>query len=102
SGITTTSRSSNGSPHTAGEQRSCSPGSHRRHSSSNVRGWRGPCNERRVMELSRGRPGNAVTFYLPDQRALRGVYPEGLDCDRDWAVFGTGVFVWVLQTFLRL
>ena len=54
------------------------------------------------MELSRGRPVNAITFYLPDQRALQGVDPEGLDCDRDWAVFGTGVFVWVLQTFLRL
>lgn len=43
-----------------------------------------------------------VSFYLPDQRALHGVDPEGLDCDRDWEVFGTGVYVWVLQTFLRL
>jgi hypothetical protein len=45
---------------------------------------------------------NVVTFYLPDQRALHGLDPEALDCDRDWEVFGTGVYVWVLQTFLRL
>jgi hypothetical protein len=44
----------------------------------------------------------AVPFYLPDQRALKGVDPETLDCDRDWEVFGTGLYVWVLQTFLRL
>lgn len=25
-----------------------------------------------------------------------------LDPDRDWAIFGTGVYVWILQTFLRL
>jgi hypothetical protein len=53
-----------------------------------------------------GVPGSSrvaeVSFYLPDQRALNGVDPETLDCDRDWDVFGTGVYVWVLQTFLRL
>ena len=43
-----------------------------------------------------------VSFYMPDQQALHGVDPETLDCDRDWEVFGTGVYVWVLQTFLRL
>src|SRR5262245_1642752 len=29
-----------------------------------------------------------VSFYLPDQRALRGRPAETLDCDRDWEVFG--------------
>jgi hypothetical protein len=43
-----------------------------------------------------------VWFYMPDQQALQGLDPEALDCDRDWEVFGTGVYVWVLQTFLRL
>jgi hypothetical protein len=43
-----------------------------------------------------------VSFYLPDQQALNGLDPETLDCDRDWQVFGTGVYVWVLQTFVRL
>jgi glycosyl transferase family 1 len=43
-----------------------------------------------------------VSFYLPDRQALQGLDPETLDCDRDWEVFGTGVYVWVLQTFLRL
>jgi hypothetical protein len=43
-----------------------------------------------------------VSFYLPDRQALQGLDPERLDCDRDWEVFGTGVYVWVLQTFLRL
>jgi hypothetical protein len=43
-----------------------------------------------------------VSFYLPDQQALHGLDPETLDCDRDWEVFGTGVYVWVLQTLLRL
>jgi hypothetical protein len=43
-----------------------------------------------------------VSFYLPDQRALHGIDPDRLDCDRDWEVFGTGVYVWVLQTYLRL
>jgi len=43
-----------------------------------------------------------VSFYLPDRDALGGVDPLSLQADRDWAVFGTGVYVWVLQTFLRL
>jgi hypothetical protein len=43
-----------------------------------------------------------VWFYLPDQAALHGRDPERLDIDRDWQVFGTGLYVWVLQTFLRL
>jgi hypothetical protein len=43
-----------------------------------------------------------VTFYLPERRALGGVDPLRLDPDRDWSVFGTGVYVWVLQTFVRL
>ena len=43
-----------------------------------------------------------VSFYLPDQRALQGLDPETLDPDRDWNLFGTGVYVWILQTFLRL
>jgi hypothetical protein len=43
-----------------------------------------------------------VTFYLPDQGALNDIEPEDLDCDRDWEVFGTGVHVWVLQTYVRL
>jgi len=43
-----------------------------------------------------------VWFYLPEQGALHGRDPETLDVDRDWQVFGTGLYVWVLQTFLRL
>jgi len=43
-----------------------------------------------------------VSFYLPDQQALEGREADTLDCDRDWHVFGTGVYVWVLQTFVRL
>jgi hypothetical protein len=47
-------------------------------------------------------PVGSVSFYLPDRQALQEADPEQLDCDRDWEVFGTGVYVWVLQTFLRL
>lgn len=43
-----------------------------------------------------------VWFYLPERDALRGANPLTLDVDRDWTVFGTGVYVWILQTFLRL
>jgi hypothetical protein len=43
-----------------------------------------------------------VSFYLPERQALGGVDPLALDPDRDWAIFGTGVYVWILQTFLRL
>jgi hypothetical protein len=46
---------------------------------------------------------NAVaSFYLPERQALGGVDPLTLDPDRDWAIFGTGVYVWILQTFVRL
>jgi hypothetical protein len=46
---------------------------------------------------------NAVVwFYLPEQQALGDVDPLTLDPDRDWRFFGTGVYVWILQTFLRL
>ena len=55
-----------------------------------------------VSPRSRSASSGVVTFYLPDQQALEGLDPETLDCDRDWAVFGTGVYVWVLQTYVRL
>jgi hypothetical protein len=45
---------------------------------------------------------DVVCFYLPERGALGGINPLTLDVDRDWAVFGTGVYVWILQTFLRL
>lgn len=52
-------------------------------------------------------PGDRVfdrvaSFYLPERQGLGGVDPLSIDPDRDWAVFGTGVYVWILQTFLRL
>jgi hypothetical protein len=47
-------------------------------------------------------PAGVISFYLPERQALQGADPETLDCDRDWEVFGTGVYVWVLQTYLRL
>jgi hypothetical protein len=43
-----------------------------------------------------------VSFYFPDRQALHGLDAESLDCDSHWEIFGTGVYVWVLQTFLRL
>lgn len=43
-----------------------------------------------------------MTFYLPDRGALRGRDVAALDPDRDWDLFGTGLYVWILQTFLRL
>ena len=46
--------------------------------------------------------GEVVSFYLPERRALCGRDPLTLHPDRDWDVFGTGVYVWILQTFLRL
>lgn len=45
---------------------------------------------------------DVVSFYLPEREALGGLDPLALEPDRDWAVFGTGVYVWILQTFLRL
>lgn len=46
--------------------------------------------------------GKVVSFYLPDRSALQGRNALELDPDRDWDVFGTGLYIWVLQTFLRL
>lgn len=43
-----------------------------------------------------------MAFYLPERTALKGQDPLELDLDRDWQVFGTGLYVWILQTFLRL
>jgi hypothetical protein len=60
---------------------------------------------RELNGLSRSWNSSAVGevwFYLPDRQAVQGLDPETLDCDRDWEFFGTGVYVWVLQTFLRL
>ena len=57
---------------------------------------------RKLSAIWRSSAVRDVAFYMPDQQALHGIDPETLDCDRDWEVFGTGVYVWVLQTFLRL
>lgn len=43
-----------------------------------------------------------VSFYLPERQALRGVDPLTLDPERDWKIFGTGMYAWILQTLLRL
>jgi hypothetical protein len=43
-----------------------------------------------------------VAFYLPGRQALAGIDPFTLDPERDWQVFGTGVYVWILQTFTQL
>jgi hypothetical protein len=43
-----------------------------------------------------------VSFYLPERQALGGRDPVTIDPDRDWPIFGTGAYVWILQTFLRL
>ena len=51
---------------------------------------------------SPGDRDRVVSFYLPERQALAGADPLTLDPDRDWWVFGTGVYVWILQTFLRL
>jgi hypothetical protein len=47
-------------------------------------------------------PNGVASFYLPERQALHEVDPLTLDPDRDWAFFGTGVYVWILQTFVRL
>jgi hypothetical protein len=52
--------------------------------------------------MSGGCLDGIVSFYLPERQALAGVAPLSLDPDRDWMVFGTGLYVWILQTFLRL
>jgi hypothetical protein len=41
-------------------------------------------------------------FYLPDRKALQDLDPLTIDPDREWWAFGTGVYIWILQTFLRL
>lgn len=41
-----------------------------------------------------------VTFYLPDAAQVDRL--AAADPDRDWRLFGTGVQVWIGQTFLRL
>lgn len=43
-----------------------------------------------------------VSFYFPERGALGDTDPLTLDPDRDWMIFGTGLYVWILQTFLRL
>jgi hypothetical protein len=43
-----------------------------------------------------------VSFFLPGREALEGSDPLELEPDRDWEIFGTGVYIWILQTFLRL
>lgn len=45
---------------------------------------------------------DVVSFYLPGRRALRGLEVTEIDPDRDWELFGTGAYVWILQTFVRL
>ena len=56
-----------------------------------------------IAEAWNDRPGNpVVSFYLPERQALAGIDPLSLDPDRDWTIFGTGLYVWILQTFLRL
>jgi hypothetical protein len=49
-----------------------------------------------------GVSGGTVWFFLPHRAALGGRDPAELDPDRDWNVFGTGQYIWILQTFLRL
>jgi hypothetical protein len=43
-----------------------------------------------------------VSFFLPGREALEGSDPLQLEPDRDWEIFGTGMYIWILQTFLRL
>jgi hypothetical protein len=49
----------------------------------------------------RGAP-DSVCFYLPEREGLRGIDTDGIDPDADWRLFGTAVYVWILQTFVRL
>jgi hypothetical protein len=55
-----------------------------------------------ISTKSERRGDPQVSFYLPDRQALAGIDPRSLDPERDWAVFGTGVYVWILQTFVQL
>lgn len=41
-----------------------------------------------------------VTFFIPDEQQV--ALFQDADPDRDWALFNTGVHVWVGQTYLRL
>jgi hypothetical protein len=43
-----------------------------------------------------------VSFYLPDREALGDVDAAALDPDRDADLIATGLYGWILQTFLRL
>jgi hypothetical protein len=45
---------------------------------------------------------DSISFYFPDRKALEGRDVATLDPDRDWELFGTGLYIWILQTFLRL
>jgi hypothetical protein len=53
-------------------------------------------------DVPAARSDEIVCFFLPERQALEGVDPLSLDPDRDWTFFGTGVYVWILQTLLRL
>jgi hypothetical protein len=43
-----------------------------------------------------------VSFYLPEREAIAGVDLARVRADRDWTLFGTAVYVWILQTYIRL
>src|SRR5919201_6365098 len=45
---------------------------------------------------------DVVSFHFPERKALAGRSVATLDPDRDWELFGTGLYIWILQTFLRL
>ena len=47
-------------------------------------------------------PTSIVWFYLPDREPLGGIDAEALDPDRDAGLMTTGLYAWILQTFLRL
>jgi hypothetical protein len=56
-----------------------------------------------LKNASREEPlDQVVCFYFPERQALGGRDPITIDPDRDWLIFGTGAYVWILQTFLRL
>ncbi len=45
---------------------------------------------------------DVVSFYLPDRDALGDLDAATLDPDRDCDLIATGLYGWILQTFLRL
>lgn len=47
-------------------------------------------------------PTSPAWFYLPDREALGDLDAEELDPDRDADLITTGLYGWILQTFLRL